>query len=61
MNNYDLIAGLISVIALIAFFILCINVNQIRKNQKKSNFLLRKIFEQNGGKLLQYEIDDLEE
>lgn len=61
MNNYDLIAGLISMIALIAFFILCININQIRKSQKKTNFLLRKIFEQNGGKLLQYEIDDLEE
>ena len=61
MNNYDLIAGFICVIALIAFFTLCINVNQIRKNQKKTNFLLRKIFEQNGGKLLQYEIDDLEE
>lgn len=58
MNNYDIIAGLI---ALIAFIILCLNVNQIRKNQRKTNFLLRKIFEQNGGELLQYEIDDLEE
>lgn len=59
--NYVLFAGLVGLITLITFFILCINVNEVRKNQKKTNLLLRKIFEQNGGKLLQYEIDDLEE
>lgn len=61
MNNYDIFGGFIEIIVLGAFFFLCYSIYKMQKEQKKTVMLLRKIYELNGGQLLQYEKDELDE
>lgn len=59
MELLALLPILLSLATFFGFIFICYGIYRMNMEQKKTNMLLRKIYEHRGGKLLDYEIDEL--
>ncbi|WP_316793675.1 hypothetical protein [Pedobacter frigoris] len=59
MEILFLIPILLYLTGFLGFIFICYGIYRMNIEQKKTNMLLKRIYEHQGGKLLDYEIDEL--